>query len=112
MVREALLDMFQSLHQIQGEAAAGEFMEVLRTVADEGLLIDDDAIYDDPTPRPPRASAADIPESVAAVGLGAAGVSTAPSRSGRDVCPVGCGPFTAGAYGGLGRHVTFVLRAT
>ena len=74
MVRGALLDMVHSLHQVQGGAeAADEFLAVLRGLKEDGLLVDDNALYDDPTPRPPSARSAAIPESVAAARLGPAG---------------------------------------
>ena len=74
MVRGTLLDMFHSLHHLRGGAeAADEFLAVLRGLEEDGLLVDDDALYDDPTPRPPAAQSTAIPESVAAAGLGPAG---------------------------------------
>ena len=73
-VRGALLHMFHSLHKVHGGVEAAEdFLAVLHGLKEDGLLVDDDTLYDDPTLRPPAARNAAIPQSVAAAGLGPAG---------------------------------------
>ena len=47
------MDIYDSLEHIHGEdVARGEFMQALDELALAGLSIDDDMLYDDPTPRP------------------------------------------------------------
>ena len=55
-----------------GEQAGALFLEVMRSPAADGLEVDDDALYDDPTPHDVGRAGGSIPESVTAVGLGVA----------------------------------------
>ena len=81
MVRQAIVNMFSALLRVQGGGQAADvFLEVLRSLAADGLDVEDDALYDDPTTRDTARAGSTIPESVAAAGLGAAGrVHLAPS---------------------------------
>ena len=66
--------MFLALQAVRGGKQVGAlFFEVLRSLAADGLELDDDALYDDPTPGSARRAGSRIPESVAAAGLGVAG---------------------------------------
>ena len=74
MVEDTLRDIFDSLGDVRGgDAVREEFVKVLRALVDEGLNVDDDMLYDEPTPRPRKTSSSRIPEAMAAAGLGPAG---------------------------------------
>ena len=74
MVEAALMDIFESLRDIMGrDAARVDYAEVLRALVREGLFVEDDLLYDDPTLTVRNASRNHIPESVAAAGVGPAG---------------------------------------
>ena len=81
MLAGALVDMYDSLPRIRGGLQAHQqFLQVLERLAESGLSQEDNCLYDDSTPLPPRRQSQRVPESVAAQGLGAAGrVSLAPS---------------------------------
>ena len=74
MVQQAIVDMFSALLHVQGGGQGADlFLEVLRSLAADGLDVEDDTLYDDPTPRDTARAGSTIPESVAAAGLGAVG---------------------------------------
>ena len=71
MVRQAIVDMFLALLTMRGGEQAGAlFLEHLRLLAADGLGVDNNALYDDPTPRDAGRAGSNIPKSVAAAGLG------------------------------------------
>ena len=74
MVRQAILGLYDALLGVLGgAAAAGQFRDMLVGIADARLHCDDNALYDDSTPRPPEVKSNAVPEEVAARGLGPAG---------------------------------------
>ena len=74
MVHTALVDMYLALLNIDGGAAAAVlFRDVMEGIAEGGLCRPDDMLYDDSTPLPPNNQSQEVPEQVAAKGLGPAG---------------------------------------
>ena len=81
-VREALHDLFSNLKHIRGGKKSNKmFLTMLRDLLDQGLLLPDDALYDDPreTQNSQRPNMA-VPKHIARAGLDKAGrVIVAPS---------------------------------
>ena len=73
MVEAALVDIFESLGDVVGGDVAADYAEVPRALAQEGLFVDVNLLYNDPTPMGPNAPRNHVPNSVAAAGLGPAG---------------------------------------
>ena len=105
MVQQAIVHMFLAMLNVRGgEQAATLFLEVLQSLATDGLEVEDDVLYDDPTRLDPGRAGSSIPESVAAAGLGAAErVHLAASLRRRSVLAQHAGPRPPGA--GIGPAV-------
>ena len=74
MVQEAMLGAIRRAAGRGGRSSSGgAFLGCAGGIADAGLHREDDALYDDNTPRPPEAKSTAVQEEVAARGLGLRG---------------------------------------
>ena len=106
MVRAAILGLYDTLLDVVGGArAAGQFWNVLVGIADAGLHREDDALYDDSTPRPPEAKSTAVPEEVALRGLGSEGASIWPTAFGASAYRLGCALCTGAMSAYLGKSI-------